>query len=97
MGGKISGVETLIITRDASHFLDIDGELCHHMHNVVKKLTFFLDYYLENLFRDISNEFKYCADFLFLLEEVTFHMGKKFRMPITYNACRWLSVYDVSV
>ena len=24
-------------------------------------------------------------------------MGKKFRKPITYNACRWLSVYDVSV
>ena len=24
-------------------------------------------------------------------------MGKKFRKPITYNACRRLSVYDVSV
>ena len=76
MRGKISGVETLIRTRDASHLLDIDGESCHHVHNVVKKLTSFFDYYLENLFRDISNEFKYCANSLFLLEEVTFHMGK---------------------
>ena len=83
MRGKISSVETLIRTRDASHLLDIDGESCHHMHNVVKKLTFFFDYYLENLFRDISNEFKYCVDSLFLMEEVTFHMGKKFRNSIT--------------
>ena len=44
-----------------------------------------------------SNEFKYCAGPHFLLEEVTFHKGKKFRKPITYNACHWLSVYDVSV
>ena len=67
------------------------------MHNAVKKVTSFFDCYLENLFRDISNEFKYCADSLFLLEEVTFHMGKKFRKPITYNVCRCLSVYDMSV
>ena len=67
------------------------------MHNVVKKMTSFFDYYLENLFRDISNEIEYQAVSLFLLEEVTFYMGKKFRKPITYNACRWLSVDDVSV
>ena len=97
MRGKIYGVETLIRTRDASHILDFHGESCHHMHNAVKKVTSFLDYYLENLFRDISSEFKYCADSLFLLEEVTFHMDKKFRKPITYNVCRCLSVYDVSV
>ena len=31
------------------------------------------------------------------MEEVTCHMGKKFRKPITCNACHWLSDYDVSV
>ena len=67
------------------------------MHNVVKKLISFFDYYMENLFRDISNEFKYCNDSFFLLKEVTFHLGKKFRKPITCNPCRWLSVYDVSL
>ena len=97
MRGKIFGVETLIRTRDASHLLDTDREWCHHIHNAVKKLTSFFDYYLENFFRDISNEFKCCADSLFLLEEVTFHIGKKFRKPITSNTCRWISVYDVSV
>ena len=97
MQGEISGIKSLIRTRDASHLLGIDGESCHHMHNEVKKVTSFFNYYLENLFRDISNEFKYCADSLFLLEEVTFHMGKKFRKPITYNVCRCLSVYDMSV
>ena len=91
------GIETLIRTRDASHLLDIDGESYHHMHNVVKKLTSFFVYYLKNLIRDISNKFKYCADSLFLLEEVAFHISKKFRKPITYSACHWLSVYDVSV
>ena len=49
MRGKISSVETLIRTRDASHLLNFDGESCHHMHNVLKKLTTFFDYYLENL------------------------------------------------
>ena len=39
--GKISGIETLIRTRDANHLLDIDGESYHHMHIVVKKLTSF--------------------------------------------------------
>ena len=42
------------------------------MHNVVKKMTSFFDYYLENLFREISNEIEYQAVSLFLLEEVTF-------------------------
>ena len=55
MRGKIPGVGTLIRARDASHRLDIDEESCHHMHNIVKKLTSFFDWkissgtYLVNL------------------------------------------------
>ena len=28
---------------------------------------------------------------------MAFHISKKFRKPITYSACHWFSVYDVSV
>ena len=97
MRGKISGVETLIRQNVAPHLLDIDGESCHHMHNIVKKITSFFDYFLENLFRDVSNEFKFSPDALDLLKQLTFHMSHNFRKPQNYVACRWLSVYDASV
>ena len=97
MRGKVSGLETLIRQSVAPHLLDIDGESCHHMHNVVKKFTSFFEFFLENLFRDVSNEFKYCAGSLALLEDVTFHMQTTYRKPIDFHLCRWLSVYDASV
>ena len=92
MRGKVSGLETLIRDSVADHLLDIDGESCHHVQNIVKKIVSFFDYFLENLFGDVTNEFKYCADSLAILEEMTFHMGKKFRNPVSYHACRWLCV-----
>ena len=103
MQGEVSGIKTLIRTRDASHLLDIDGESCHHMHNVVKKVTSFFNYYLENLFRDISNEFKYCVDSLFILEEVTFHREKSsesqlLTMPVVcylFMICLWNLMEDL--
>ena len=97
MRGKISGLETLIRNSVAPHMLDIDGESCHHMHNIVKKFTSFFDFFLENLFRDVANEFKFCVDSLAMLQEFAFHMNTTFRKPHNFHQCRWLSVYDSSV
>ena len=94
MRGKIAGLETEVWDNVAEHLLD---ESCHHIHNIVKKITSVFDYFLENLLRDVSNEFKFCADNLAISEEITFHLGIKYRKPISYHQCRWLSVFDTSV
>ena len=49
--------------------------------NVVKKVTSFFEYLLENLFRDVSNEFQYSADSVDLLTEICFHEGLRFYKP----------------
>jgi hypothetical protein len=36
MRGAKSGVETLL-RKDNPNLLDVDGDVCHHMHNIVKK------------------------------------------------------------
>ena len=96
MRGSVSGLETKLQTTVAPHLIDINGESCQHMHNIVKKLTSCFNYFLKNLFRDVSTEFKFSPDCLDLLQQCTFHLGMKFRKPVNYISCRWLSVYDTS-
>ena len=97
MRGTVTGLETRIRSSVAPHLLDIDGESCHHMHNIVKNFVKYFDNFLEHLFRDISTEFKFSADSLHHLKEVAFHLGIKFRKPDNFIMARWLSVYDNSV
>ena len=69
MRGTVASLETKLIVNLAPHLLDIDGESCHHMHNILKKLTLIFDYFLENLLRDMySEESMYSADSLDLLK-----------------------------
>lgn len=56
MRGSVSGLKAKLQT--SLHLIDIDGESCHHMNNIVKKLTSCLNYFLENLF-DVSAD---CLD-----------------------------------
>ena len=97
MRGTVSGLETKIRTTVAPHLLDIDGESCHHIHNIVKNFTSYFDQFLEHLFRDVSTEFKYSADSLDYLKEFSFHMKIDFRKPDNFIMARWLSVYDISL
>ena len=46
----------------APHLIDIDGDSCHHMHNIVKNFTNHFDKFLEGLFRNIYTDFKISAD-----------------------------------
>ena len=77
--------------------LDIDGESSHHVQNIVKKLTSTFDYYLENLYRGVSTEFKFSPDSIEILQSITDHLDLTFRKPVNYIACRWFSVYDSSI
>ena len=67
------------------------------MNNIVKKLMPCLNYLLENLFSDVSTEFKFSPDCLDLLQQLMFHLGMKFKKPVNYISRLWLSVYDTSI
>ena len=97
MRGKVSGLEVKMRENVAPQLLDIDGESCHHVQNIVKKLTPTFDNYLENLYRDVSTEFKFSPDSIEILQSITHHLGLTFPKPVNYIACRWLSVYDSSI
>lgn len=97
MRGEIDGLEVKLRSTVAPHLLDVDGESCHHMHNIVKKFVSHFEHFLENLFRDISTEFKFSADNLSYLKEFAFHLGIKFRKPDNFIMARWLSVLDTSL
>ena len=88
MRGAVDGAEVKIRSVVAPNLLDIYGEFCHYMYNAVKKFASFFEYFLENLFRDVSNEFQYSADSADLLKEICFHLGLRFYKPLTYSACR---------
>ena len=41
------------------NLLDVDGDACHHLHNASRKFTKIFDNYLEALYQDIHNDFKW--------------------------------------
>ena len=97
MRGLVFGLETKLQTTVSPHLIYINGESCHHIHNIVKKLTLRFNYFLENLFRDVSTGFKFSPACLDLLQQLTFHLGMKFRKRVNYISCHWLSPYDASI
>ena len=46
MRGKRGGFETLV-RNEASHLLDIDGDMCHHIHNASKVFCKYFDGIIE--------------------------------------------------
>ena len=80
----------------ASHLLNIDGDLCHKVHNVVKVFCKPFDKYLEHLWRDIHNDVKFNADIKTALQEFCLLLGLHYTKPLEPVAHRWLSVYTVT-
>ena len=95
MRGSKTGLEKRIRDNVAPHLLNIDGGICHHVHNIAKMFTKSFDDYLESLFRDIFRDFDLSNDLLKRLKDVCYHLGLSFRVPPNYISTRWLSVYDV--
>ena len=69
MRGVKNGFETKLRDQVAPSSLGVDGDSCHHVHNAIKKFTKVFDRYLETLYRDIYNDFKWSEDLKIALED----------------------------
>ena len=93
MRGKISGFETLL-RKSAPHLLDIDGDMCHHVHNATKQFLKPFDKRLEKLCTDLHTEMKWSTDLRGYLMEICEILSINYRMPPNYVPHRWLSILD---
>ena len=93
MRGIRNGVEVKLKNK-APHLVDIDGDSCHHVHNVVKEFCRPFDNWLEGLFNDLYADFKYCSQFKELISELARLGGVRFTVPQRFVSHRWLSAYD---
>jgi hypothetical protein len=94
MRGKVSGFETRL-REAAPHLLDIDGDICHHIHNAVQKFCGNFNRIAEGLLDDLHTDSKWSPDIREALREVCTILGIDFTTPAQRVAHRWLSVYDV--
>lgn len=80
----------------APNLLDIDNDICHHIHNSVKK---FCSHFgtIEKLCDDIHTDFDYGTDLGHYLEEICLLLGFPFVKPKERVPHRWLSVYNCAV
>ena len=97
MRGVKNGFETKLRDQVAPNLLDVDGNACHHIHDATKKFTKVFHRYLESLYRDIYNSFKWSEDLKVVLEDLCKHLGITYRQPEVYAATRWLSVYEITI
>lgn len=58
MRGSKTGLETRIRREKAQHLLDVDGDVCHHVHNAAKAFCKPFNNFLEQLYIDLFNDFK---------------------------------------
>ena len=96
MRGPKNGLEKQIRNDLAPHLLDIDGDVCHHLHNATKKFCEPFEWWVEALFGDIHNEFHWSRKNRDILEELCFILGEKYCVPQHFVAHRWLSCLDAA-
>lgn len=97
MRGSKSGLETQIREKKAGHLLDVDGDICHHIHNAAKAFCKPFDWFLEQLLNDLFNDMKWSPDLREMYQEICEILGIKYSIPQRFVSHRWLSVYDVTV
>ena len=95
MKGKKSGLE-VCLREKVPHLLDIDGDMCHHMHNAVKKFCSFFDKYIEKLWDAINRDIKLSRDIKFALQEIGLALLISYTNPPHRADHRWLSAYDTT-
>ena len=96
MRGKKSGLETRIREK-VPHLIDVDGDVCHHMHNSCSTFCKPFDGFASKLFTDIHNDLKWSEDLKEYFRDVCEILDIKFTMPSRFVSHRWLSVYDISI
>ena len=97
MRGSKGGFEKLICDRRAPHLLDIDGDTCHHAHNAAKAFCAPFKYHVENLLRDLHNDFRWSPEHREYLSDICKLLGTASTCPEQYIPHRWLSVLNVSL
>ncbi|XP_041456680.1 uncharacterized protein LOC121408975 isoform X2 [Lytechinus variegatus] len=95
MRGKKGGFETLLRQHHANHLLDIDGDVCHHIHNASRRFCSHFNNVVERLVDDLHTEFKFSTDLRQYLEEICNILQCSFHIPKQRGPHRWLSVLDV--
>ena len=83
MRGCKTGLEKRLRDGSVPYLLDIDGDLCHHVLNIVKKFLNNFENYLEKLFRDLRTNLLKRLELLCYHTGVTFH--KMSMLSCTYH------------
>ena len=78
------------------HLLDIDGDICHHVHNTVKKFLSPLNKYIEHLTDDIHTDMKYSPDLRDYLSAHRCTHIFHYHMPVYHVDHRCLSSFDAA-
>ena len=80
MRGKKEGLEPLL-RENAPQRLDIDDDICHHIHNTVKQFYKPFKCFVEKWIDDIHWNAKYSTNILHSLKEICFILNIPFRKP----------------
>lgn len=97
MRGCKTGLETRLREKKVSPLLDIDVDLCHHMHNGCKTFCESFQSWVEKLFNLLHANFKFFTDLREAVSELCQILGIRYTVPERFLSHRWLSAYDVSV
>ena len=62
MLGSKKGLESRIRKELATHLLDVDGDVRHHVHNASKRLCGLFEQWTEKLANDLHNDNKWSVD-----------------------------------
>ena len=93
MRGKKSGLEKRLRDK-APHLLDIDGDVCHHIHNTVKEFCKPFENFVEKFIDDLHWDTKYSTDILDALRQICLVLDINFKKPPQRISHRWLSIFD---
>lgn len=92
MRGSKTGLEKRIRDERAPHLLNIDGDICHHVHNATKKFCSPFGNWLEAFFSDLHTDFKWSTESRDYLAEMCELLGLKFTMPERFISHRWVNI-----
>lgn len=97
MRGSKNGVEIKLKKERAPHLLDIDGDICHHVHNAAQRFCKPFERWLEALFTTIHMDFYWSAELRDNLMRICELCNIKYTNPGQFINHRWLSAYDITV
>ena len=90
MRGKHTGLETLLRS-GVRQLLDIGGDICHTVHNIVKHFSKHFGNYVEQFDDDLHNDTKWSPDVKGYLKDICNIIGVKYLTPRQRVVHRWLS------